>query len=103
MNRAALALIAALAACATTDPPQSQIASAHEMVARARAAAEQDAPPELATAQGKLDRADRAMQRRHYEHARLLAEQAEADARLAWVTSEKARAERALESERVSR
>jgi Domain of unknown function (DUF4398) len=103
MNRAALALVAALAACATTDPPQSQMASAREMVAQARAAAEQAPPPELYLAQGKLDQAERAMQRRHYEHARLLAEQAEADARLAWVTTEKTRAERALASEKASR
>lgn len=103
MNRAALALVAALAACATTDPPQSQMDSARAMVAQARAAAEQEPPLELATAQGKLDQAERAMQRRHYEHARLLAEQAEADARLAWVTSEKTRAQRALDSEKASR
>lgn len=103
MNRAALALIATLAACATVDPPESQMAQARAMVAQARPAAQQEAPPEFSTAQAKLERAERAMQRGHYEHARLLAEQAEADARLALVISEKTRAERALEQERASR
>ena len=43
------------------------------------------------------------MQRGHYEHARLLAEQAEADARLAWTASENARVQRTLETERSGR
>jgi len=93
----------ALAACATTDPPESEMAQARDMVAQARPVAQQDAPQELSDAQAKLERAERAMQRGHYEHARLLAEQAEADARLAWVTSEKVRAQRAAEQERASR
>ena len=99
MKRISLAFVASLAACATTDPPESQMASARAMVAQARPVAEQDAPLELATAQGKLQRAETAMQRGHYEHARLLAEQAEADAKLAWTASERTRMQRALREE----
>jgi hypothetical protein len=97
VKRASQALIvAALAACATTDPPEREMSAARSMVAQARPVAEMDAPIELATAQGKLARAETAMQRAHYEHARLLAEQAEVDARLAWTVAEDARMQRAL-------
>jgi len=100
VNRIALIFVAALAACATTDPPESTMASARTMVAQARPVAQQNAPAELAVAQDKLARAETAMQRGHYEHARMLAEEAEADARLAWITSERVRTERALQEER---
>ena len=53
-----------------------------------------DAPQELAQAQQKLARAEAAMQRGHYEHARILAEQAEADAKLAWTVAENVRVQR---------
>lgn len=103
MKRTTLALVgatlSALYACATTDPPEPQMAAARAMVAQARPVAQKDAPLELAAAQGKLARAETAMQRGHYEHARLLAEQAEADARLAWTASENARVQRALREE----
>jgi ATP-dependent protease ClpP protease subunit len=94
--------LGALAACATTDPPEAEMTQARAMVAQARPVA-QAAPQEFSTAQAKLDRAERAMQRGHYEHARLLAEEAEADARFAWVTAENARVQGALQAERVSR
>jgi hypothetical protein len=93
----------ALAACATTDPPQSEMAAARAMVAQARPVAEASAPAEFAAAQGTLARAEAAMQRGHNEHARLLALQAEADARLAWTIAENARAQRALQVERSPR
>jgi hypothetical protein len=92
---------AVLAACATTDPPEAEMAAARAMVAQARPAAQQDAPAELAAAQGKLVHAETALQRGHYAHARILAEQAEADARLAWTVSENARLQRALREETV--
>lgn len=99
MKRVSFVFVCALAACATTDRPEAQMAQARAMVAQARPVAVQDAPAELAAAQGKLERAETAMQRGHYEHARMLADQAEADARLAWMTSENARAQRALREE----
>jgi hypothetical protein len=88
------AVTLALAACATTDPPEGELGAARAMVAQARPVAERDAPQELAQAQQKLARAEAAMQRGHYEHARILAEQAEADAKLAWTVAENARVER---------
>ena len=84
----------ALAACATTDPPEREMGAARAMVSQARPIAEKDAPQELAEAQLKLGRAEAAMQRKHYEHARILAQQAEADAKLAWTVAENARMQR---------
>ena len=84
----------ALAACATTDPPEREMGAARAMVSQARPIAEKDAPQQLAEAQLKLARAEAAMQRKHYEHARILAQQAEADAKLAWTVAENARMQR---------
>ncbi len=89
-----------LAACATAEPPVSEMSAARDMVAQARAIAAQDAPRDLATAQSKLAQAEAAMQREQYEQARLLAQQAEADAKLAWTNAEKLQAQRALREER---
>ena len=88
------AVALALAACATTDPPEREMGAARAMVSQARPVAANDAPQELAEAQLKLARAENAMQRGHYEHARILAEQAEADAKLAWTIAENARMQR---------
>ena len=44
----------ALAACATTDPPEREMGAARAMVSQARPIAEKDAPQELAEAQLKL-------------------------------------------------
>ena len=84
----------ALAACATTDPPEREMGAARAMVAEARPVAAQEAPQQLAEAQAKLSRAESAMQRGHYEHARILAQEAEADAKLAWTVAENARVQR---------
>lgn len=98
MKRLPMVFIAALAACATTDPPESQMAAARAMVAHAQLA-QPPAPVELDAAQEKLARAESAMQRGHYGHARLLAEEAEADARLAWSASERAHMQNRLAQE----
>jgi hypothetical protein len=54
------------------------------------------APVELRTAQGKLERAQAAMQRGQYLEAKRLAEQAEVDAKLAWSKTETAKAQMAV-------
>ena len=56
MKRLPIAFVAALAACATTDPPESQMAAARAMVAHARLA-QPPASAGLAAAQEKLARA----------------------------------------------
>jgi hypothetical protein len=68
--------------------------AARAMVSQARLVADRDAPQELAQAQQKLARAEAAMQRGHHEHARILAEQSEADAKLAWTVAENVRVQR---------
>lgn len=89
-----LALLALVGACSTTPVPTSELAAARSAVAQAQAAAALDAPGVLASAQDKLARAEQAMQRGEHLHARLFAEQAEADARLAMASAENARARR---------
>jgi hypothetical protein len=92
---AGAAVAAALSACASTPPPVAQLAAARATVSQAQPVAITDAPAELHTAQTKLARAEDAMQRGDYLHARLLAEQAEVDARYAWTLAENARMQRA--------
>ena len=92
---AAAALAAGLAACASTPPPIEQVAAARASVAQAHPVATKDAPAELHTAQTKLARAEDAMQRGDYVHARIFAEQAEVDAKYAWSVAENARVQRA--------
>lgn len=81
-------------ACSTTPAPTSELAAARSAVAQAQLTATLDAPGVVASAQDKLARAEQAMQRGEHLHARLFAEQAEADARLAAATAENARARR---------
>jgi hypothetical protein len=65
------------------------------MVTQAQPVAARDAPRELAGAQEKLRGAEEAMQRGDYVQARILAEQAEVDAKYAWTIAENAKAQRA--------
>ena len=85
-----LALLVALAACATEAPPSAELASARAALAQAGPVAEY-APKELAAAQTKLSAAQHALARGDNVQARRLAQQAEVDARLAWALSENER------------
>jgi len=86
--------VLALAACATTEPPEREMGAARAMVSQARPVASADAPQQLAEAQVKLGRAEAAMQTKHYDEARNLARQAETDAKLALSVAENVRAQR---------
>jgi predicted alpha/beta hydrolase family esterase len=89
-----IAVLFLAGACSTTPAPTSELAAARSAVAQAQSAAALDASGVLASAQDKLVRAEQAMQRGEHLHARLFAEQAEADARLALASAENARARR---------
>lgn len=94
----ALALGASLglAACVNTPPPNAQMTAATVAVRQALdAGAQQFAPVELGTAREKLHRATVAMIARDHHSARLLAEQAEREARVAQARTESARARQA--------
>ena len=89
-----LVALVLIGGCSTAPVPTSELAAARSAVAHAQSTAVLDAPGVVASAQDKLARAEQAMQRGEHLHARLFAEQAEADARLAAATAENARARR---------
>lgn len=85
-----------IAACATVPPPTEQIAVSKSAIANAISAGGNEyAAVEMKSAQEKMDRAARAMQTEDYENARWLAEQAQADARLAEKKAQSAKAQKA--------
>ncbi len=89
----AVALTAFIAGCASVPPPTEQMAVSKVAIANAVSAGGAEyAPVEMRNAQDKLDRANRAMAKEEYADARVLAEQAQADARLAEKTAESAKA-----------
>ncbi|MHC8365922.1 DUF4398 domain-containing protein [Pseudomonas sp. ZT5P21] len=80
---AALALLA-LAGCAADPAPNEQIRLTEQALIQAKAVgATADDVPELKLAEGKFSRAQGDMTDQSYKHARMRAEQAELDARLA--------------------
>ncbi|MDH0304299.1 MULTISPECIES: DUF4398 domain-containing protein [unclassified Pseudomonas] len=88
-------LFVMLGACSSVVVPTEQIELTRNAVNRAVTAdATQYAPVEMREAQDKLSAMDRALGEKQYEQARLLAREAEADARLAEI---KARAHRTLD------
>jgi len=96
LQRAAvIALSAALAACSSTPAPTEQVEAARAAVSQAAPVAVRDGAPELKAAQAKLARAEQEMQRGDYTNARILAEQAQVDAKYAWTLAENARLQRA--------
>lgn len=85
-----------IAGCATIPPPTEQIAVSKSAIANAVSAGGSEyAPIEMKTAQEKMDRANRAMDKKDYEDARRLAEEAQADARLAEKKAEAGKAQKA--------
>ena len=87
---------AVLAAGCTTTPPDAEMGAARAMLSQAQPIASQYAPGELRAAQAKLERAEALYAREQYIDARLLAEQAEVDAKLAWSIAESERARQGL-------
>lgn len=84
----------ALGACAMSSAPSAEIRAAKAVVADAEPLAMQYAPHELQAAKDKLSRAEAAMTRYDYVLAGWLAEEAQADARLAKSLAESERKRR---------
>lgn len=82
------AVFVLLSGCALVSEPAAPLAAARQAIEDAeRAGAAELAPAELAAAIDRLARAEARARQRHYDEAVFLAEQAEADARLAAVRS----------------
>jgi hypothetical protein len=92
---AAIALAAFAAACSSIPQPTEQVDAARAAVAQAQPVATHDGAAELQVARAKLALAEDAMRQGDYVNARVLAEQAEVDARYAWTIAEAARMQRA--------
>lgn len=85
-----------IAACASAPAPTEQLAAGTAAYESARSAgAPQYAPSEFAVAQQKIEQAQMAMKNGDNERARRLAEEAEADARLANAKTSAARSQAA--------
>lgn len=88
--------VALVAGCASVPPPTEQMAVSKSAIANAVSAGGSEyASVEMRSAQDKMDRANRAMGKEDYEDARRLAEEAQADARLAEKKAQSAKAEKA--------
>ena len=85
-----------LGACASTPPPNEELAVGKAAVERASGPAAAEAPTELAAARDKLTRANLAYANKDYALASQLAAQAEADATLAEAQARSVRSGRAL-------
>lgn len=85
-----------IAGCASIPPPTEQMAVSKSALANAVSAGGSEyASVEMRTAQEKMERANRAMEREDYINARWLAEEAQADARLAEKKAHSAKAQKA--------
>ncbi|MFA7280290.1 MAG: DUF4398 domain-containing protein [Sterolibacterium sp.] len=84
------------AGCASLPPPTEQLAVTKSAMANAVSAGGNEyAAVEMRSAQEKMERVNQAMAKEDYANARLLAEEAQADARLAEKKSHSAKAEKA--------
>lgn len=94
-------MLGSLSACSSVPLPQEQIQLSKDAVSRAVSAdATQYAPLEMKSAQDKLFLMERAVGEKKYEEARLLAQQAEADANLAERKARATQAQQTLKSAR---
>lgn len=85
-----------MAGCVSIPAPTEQIATARVAVTNAtNAGGNEFASEDMRAAQDKLDRAVQAMTAEDYKNARLLAEQAQADAQLAETKAHAAKAQKA--------
>jgi len=99
---AAIALAVALAGCSSTPPPKEEIEAARAAIFQAQPITGYGGAAELTAAQIKLSRAEQATERGANDSARMLAQQAEVDARYAWTLAENARLQRAAAEANVS-
>jgi hypothetical protein len=75
--------LASLFGCANDPAPTEQLKLSEQAVSQAAAVGATDEQPEMAAAQSKLAQSRTDMQDKSFKDARMLAEQAELDARLA--------------------
>ncbi|RZU03125.1 uncharacterized protein DUF4398 [Rivibacter subsaxonicus] len=88
-------------ACASTPAPTEHVAVASSAVSRAvSAGGNEAAPAEMRTARDKLDRAKLAMAAKEYDQARVLAQEAQVDARLAEAKATSSKASKAADEVR---
>lgn len=92
----AVAALTLLLACASTPPPNAELAVGRAAVERATGSAAAEAPVEMAVAREKITRANAAFAKEDYALARQLANEAEADATLAEAQARSVRSSRAL-------
>jgi len=98
-----LALLLLSASAIARDKPDAQLALAKAALDEAqRSYAVQYAPVDYEQARAKLDAAQRAADKRDYDHARRLATEAEADAKVADVRARAAVAEQSVSQVQMS-
>lgn len=99
VNTAVIAVLFALAGCASTPAPTEQMAVSKAAVSNASSAGGNEfAPLQLKAAMDKMDAAERAMIKKDYVLARQLAEQAEVDAQLAGAMARSAKSKKAADA-----
>lgn len=101
----ALFALLALAGCANDPAPTEQLHLTEQALAQARAVGASEQVAELQLAEDKLQQAQATMADKAFKEARMLAEQAELDARLAEarVLTEKSQAQLAELNNRIDR
>lgn len=92
----AIGCVAVISGCASTPAPTEQMAVSRSAISNAvSAGGSEHAAIEMSSAQEKMNRANLAMAREDYDTARSLAEEAQADARLAEKKAHSAKAQEA--------